>query len=629
MQNRDFLQRYRLSLGRHGLPVELHRTPAGTTYRAHEIATGREVAIELVPWTRTDSAADEQLQAVATSARQINHPGFPALHDFGIEEEQLVYVTDSFEGHSAEAWVAARGPLPLGAVLRVALQVVSALGAANYHRVHHRAINPANIIFIPGQTAEGDWPAVKVLHWFGPAADVFAAEGKDARADTAVRFASPEQLRGGTVDFASAVFSLGCTMWFLLTGTPPMVRGAEQIRARVSTLRGVPKIVRHLLGRMLRVDPLERPLDPVALQAYLQTCLTRVERLQARRNRWGFVPAAPLPVAAVKKTPREWPVKALAIAALLLLFVTLAAVAVPRWMRSRNTRNVALNQPPQPNEGVIESAAPAEGPNEFVDEPTPTIAVTQFDSLSPNELAGAAAAAAQSPESAVAQSEESAPDAPAVPVTATRSSESAVAQNEESKPNELAAKPSPTMAVIQTDNSSPDELDIPPSPSAAPTVAIAQAKETTALEPALVPQSETVPDVVQVAPTSPMPVAQAEVAAAAPQVATSTPMEPEALKTEATPRPKPTTLAARSTATRKKTTRHPPTTVAKVSNRSVRHSHTKVAGNQVRRARKIPTLRVNSHPAELVGTTSDGRWILSVASSGERLIVPPPPGYSR
>ncbi len=597
MQNRDFLQRYRLSLARHGLPVELHRTPTGTTYRAHEIATGREVAIELVPWTRSDPAADEQLQASATAARQINHPSFPALHDFGIEEEQLVYVTDSFDGHSAEAWVAARGPLPLGAVLRVAIQVVGALGAANFHRVHHRAINPANIIFIPGQTAEGDWPAVKVLHWFGPSADVFAAEGKDARTDAAVRFASPEQLRGGTVDFASAVFSLGCTIWFLLTGTAPMVRGAEQIRARVPTLRGVPKIVRHLLGRMLRVDPLERPLDPVALQAYLQTCLARVERLQARRNRWGFVPATPAPVAAVKKTPHEWPVKALALAALLLLFVTLAAVAVPRWVRSRKTRSVALNQAQSPNEGVIESAAPAEGPNEFVDEPTPTIAVTQFESPSANELA--------------------------VPVTTTSPSENAVAQDEESAPNELTAKPSPTVAVVQAETSSPNESEVQPSPSAAPTVAIAHVEETTAREPAAISESETVPEVARMEESTP---AVPELATASPAVAAAT---PEALKAEATPRPKPTAVVSRATVLHKKNANHHTTTVAKTSKRSAHPSRSKIARSEVRRGRKIPQLRVNSHPAELVGTTSDGRWILSVASSGERLIVPPPPGYSR
>jgi hypothetical protein len=46
-----------------------------------------------------------------------------------------------------------------------------------------------------------------------------------------------------------------------------------------------------------------------------------------------------------------------------------------------------------------------------------------------------------------------------------------------------------------------------------------------------------------------------------------------------------------------------------------------------KRARAVPKLRVGSAPAELVGTTRDGRWILSVADTGEEIIVPPPPGY--
>jgi hypothetical protein len=52
----------------------------------------------------------------------------------------------------------------------------------------------------------------------------------------------------------------------------------------------------------------------------------------------------------------------------------------------------------------------------------------------------------------------------------------------------------------------------------------------------------------------------------------------------------------------------------------------RIAHHVVRRGRGIPELRVGEERAELVGTTPDGRWILSVAS-GERVIVPPPPGY--
>jgi len=49
---------------------------------------------------------------------------------------------------------------------------------------------------------------------------------------------------------------------------------------------------------------------------------------------------------------------------------------------------------------------------------------------------------------------------------------------------------------------------------------------------------------------------------------------------------------------------------------------------EAKRAQPIPQLHVGSAQAELVGTTADGHWILSVADTGERVIVPPPPGFN-
>src|SRR4029079_1201896 len=70
--------------------------------------------------------------------------------------------------------------------------------------------------------------------------------------------------------------------------------------------------------------------------------------------------------------------------------------------------------------------------------------------------------------------------------------------------------------------------------------------------------------------------------------------------------------------------------VASGSKRSATHSTKahRVAHN-AKRAKPLPRLHVGSASAELVGTTSDGKWILSVADSGRRIIVPPPPGYGQ
>src|SRR6187402_211658 len=129
MENRVFLNRYRVSLGWNGLPVELHRTPTAIMYRGQELESSREMAIELAPWTSTDPVAREDLETEAKTAKQIRHINIPTLYDFGIEDGQLIYVTEYFDGHTATAWVAARGPLPAAAALRVAVQVADALRA--------------------------------------------------------------------------------------------------------------------------------------------------------------------------------------------------------------------------------------------------------------------------------------------------------------------------------------------------------------------------------------------------------------------------------------------------------------------------------------------------------------------
>lgn len=562
METKVFLQRYRLSLGRNGLPVELHRTPRGITYRAQEIASGREVAIELVPWSQAQPAASARMQTAATAARQINHVNLPALHDFGIEDEQLVYVTDSFDGHTAEAWVAARGPLPLGAVLRVALQVAAALGAASFHRIQHPAINPANIIFVPGQTAEGDWPAIKVLHWLGPNEAI--AEGTDARADAAARYASPEQLRGGEADFASSIFSLGCTMWFLLTGTPPAVPGATGVRASVAHLRGVPKIVRHLLGRMLRVERAERPQDPVVLQAYLQTCLGRVDRRDAMSRRLG-VPLLATAARAVAARP-GWKLRGrpLAIAAIVLLLGTVAVVALPRVIRARRLavnafpREEAVNQE-TPNETLEEPVPPSEGPESVV-------------MISPEEQS--------TPEpTLLARAEPPSPAVAPMPEVAEVSSSSPVAA-----PIESIAPPPKMVAAPM------------PAPNGSEIVSALPAREI-AVGPA--PAENPSPVVIEATP-SPLP--------------------------SATPRPEKTEIASQPLPRKSRKT----IAVAERKKSSI-HARSKrgIARAEVRRGRKIPQLRVGSNRAELVGTTADGRWILSVSSSGERIVVPPPPGYAR
>ncbi|PYJ90588.1 MAG: hypothetical protein DME70_00285, partial [Verrucomicrobia bacterium] len=206
------------------------------TYRGDEIDSGRDVNIEVLPAGTFKPAVRTKLEKEAIAAKEIDHINIPALYDFGIEDDQLIYVTEYFEGASAEEWVNEHGPMPTGAVLRIALQVMGAMGAAAFHKISHHAINPANLILVPGQTPEGDWPLVKVLHFIGVAPTFTGGDMSVAAFDKSTHYASPEQLQGQPVDFRSEIYSLGATMWFLLTGAPPLMAPKGPLAMQPTTI---------------------------------------------------------------------------------------------------------------------------------------------------------------------------------------------------------------------------------------------------------------------------------------------------------------------------------------------------------------------------------------------------------
>ncbi|MEO5754700.1 MAG: hypothetical protein ABIR38_08335 [Chthoniobacterales bacterium] len=571
METKVFLNRYRLSLGRNGLPIELRRTPAGVTYRAHEIASGREAALELIPVSELDPAIVESIQNEASALGQIAHLNFPALYDFGIEEGQLIYATEYCDGPTAQAWVTARGPLAPGAVLRIALQVVDALGAASFHRLSHPALSPANIIFIPGQTAKGDWPAIKVLHWLGAPAEQVALDTAGNHLGAEMPYESPEQREGGKADFPSAIYALGGTMWFLLTGVVPSLSGDKIGRAGGEKLRGLPKIVRHLLERMLRSNPAERPQDPVALGAYLQTCLARVERRENIERRFG-VAAVPTPRVVKRRTPLVFPLKPLALAAILLALAASAGLILPWPLRHRKPAPVA------PEIVLVPPASPTEVPIVVKD------TLGRIDEIDRPAVA---------PSIAVAN--------PAVTKLAREKSPA----RSGAAPSEVEPAP-PAEGPIE-----PTENFDPPTMASAPVFG-----STDPVEPVV--------DAVEAGDTPPHFADTNESSVAAPSVAPA----PEEVTAPSVSESSAQTVAKAAPSDKEEPSTAKKTLARRTHRSSQSRSRTRLT-HGTKRAKPLPELRVGSTPAELVGTTADGRWILSVSESGRRLIVPPPPGYGQ
>lgn len=671
MENKIFLGKYRVAADEMALADPLgastgvlvaEQHAVATIYRGDDIDSGRDVAIEVIPAAGFKLSVREQLEAEALAAKKINHINIPALYDFGVENDQIIYVTEYFDGTSAEEWVNAHGPMPTGAVLRIALQVISAMGASAFHKISHHAINPANLMLVPGQTPEGDWPLVKVLHFVGVAPSFSSSDMSVASFDKSTHYASPEQLRGGKVDFRSEIYSLGATLWFLVTGAPPLMAPKGPLAMQPTTnglavdkLNGMPKKVRRLLAQMLAVDPASRPQDPLGFYRQIQDCLAQVDRRESMARRFG-VPlisgAQTLPFA----KPRKFSPKLLALAALVIALVTAASVILPRYLYHQRVRNaevpigvpigvpdatapapapapenVASTNPTEPaNAPSIAPSAPATvaSTNTVNSTPAPTIRPLPADSNQP--VTAQNTTAPENPPPAPAQT--------APVVAANEPAPAPVKREETAPPATLQSVPQEPANTVANSAPATQESEPAPAPPAsakteredAPKVAANETRTVREPEPTVTRRGdEPVRPEREDSPATTRTSRNTDVAEAIP---TARPVRPEVRRAEpATPGEGPdetqTTTERKVTTT---TTRAKKDRVAKAKPAQDEEfiPRAEPAGDDEQAdpaERTMPRLPPGKTRARFIGVTADGNWMFSLPSK-KIVIVPPPPG---
>src|SRR5438552_1566764 len=294
---KDRLGIYRIERRDDGTHWELGHGAMGVTYRAVDTSLKRPVALKLIDseWAKRGAEARERFMREARTAASLRHPNVATVYHFGIREEngQCFCAMELVEGETLEMLVRRTGPLDALTTIDIALQVSSALAAAEKQGLVHRDLKPANLMLVaaapdandssPGKAEKAE-TVVKVID-FGVAKAL--AEKPDAMGLThggfvgTPAFASPEQFTDARVDVRSDIYSLGATLWYLLTGNRPF-RGTtiEQIRAsqhsralpieQLKTAR-VPSRLISLLVSMLAPEPAARP-GVRALTSKLQEC---------------------------------------------------------------------------------------------------------------------------------------------------------------------------------------------------------------------------------------------------------------------------------------------------------------------------------------------------------------------
>src|SRR5436189_4065397 len=96
MGSKIFLRKYRVSTEENGAVGEPGDSPLA--YAGEEIDSGKKVAIEAVPMRSLKTGVREQLEAAAIAVTKLNHVNIQALYDFGVQDEQLIYVREDLDG---------------------------------------------------------------------------------------------------------------------------------------------------------------------------------------------------------------------------------------------------------------------------------------------------------------------------------------------------------------------------------------------------------------------------------------------------------------------------------------------------------------------------------------------------
>ena len=240
----------------------LGRGAMGVTYRAEDVSLQREIALKLINPGFCHSVAEtrDRFLREARTAAALHHPNVATVHQFGIDEEsgQCYCAMELVEGETLDEQVRRCGPLEVEMVLEIARQMVAALLLAEKQGIIHRDLKPANVMIAPDEKV-----TIKIID-FG-LAKALSSE-TDPRLLTAggflgtPAFASPEQLRREPLDVRSDIYSLGATLWFLLTGgllfdeqTPH-----RPSLAQLKTTRS-PASLASLILSMLAPEPAARP----------------------------------------------------------------------------------------------------------------------------------------------------------------------------------------------------------------------------------------------------------------------------------------------------------------------------------------------------------------------------------
>jgi serine/threonine protein kinase len=238
--------------------------------------SGRKVALKILHPEFTESVAAERFLREIKLVSRLNHPRIAGLLDSG-ERDWFVYLAMAYiDGPTLREALGSGRKLSLSDTLRVARDLLDALGHAHQLGIVHRDVKPENVIISPGRGA--------VLLDFGIARAIVTSISREiTRAGLTVgssSYMSPEQINGDQkIDGRSDLYSVGCVLFECLAGRPPFVWRKEAVVLQlhltepapdVRTIRSdVPADLASAIAKALAKQPEERWQSAAEMQEVL------------------------------------------------------------------------------------------------------------------------------------------------------------------------------------------------------------------------------------------------------------------------------------------------------------------------------------------------------------------------
>ena len=251
----------------------------GAVFRGRDQKLDRDVAIKVVPIADRDDDAMRRFRVEAQSAAKLDHPNIARVYYVGETMHWSYIVFEFVEGTNLRELVFKKGLLSIDDSVCLTRQVAEALQHAYERKVVHRDIKPSNILVTKtGQAKLVDMGLARTTELDASTNDLTASGVTLGTFD----YISPEQAHDPRkADVRSDVYSLGCTLYFLLTGQPPFPDGTalQKLLMHGTKMPEDPRMFRSdisdsmiaILRKMMAKKPADRYREPADLIHDLRT----------------------------------------------------------------------------------------------------------------------------------------------------------------------------------------------------------------------------------------------------------------------------------------------------------------------------------------------------------------------